>query len=71
MGGEMMDWQEVSIDGEVQVERVPGIYEDLGFEVRLEEVNPEEAGQCTQFSQEKRERVYRVHARRRQEARNK
>ncbi|MGB5925813.1 MAG: hypothetical protein WBH01_06940 [Dehalococcoidia bacterium] len=67
----MMGWQEVAIDGETHLKRLVDIYEELGFEVRPEEVSSEEIEQCTQCWQEKGERIYRVHARRRQEATNK
>ena len=63
----MMDWQEVAIDGETHLKRVVDMYEELGFEVRLEEVKPEEVEQCTQCLQERGERIYRVHARRKPE----
>jgi len=49
----MMDWQEVAIDGETHLKRVVDMYEELGFEVRLEEVKPEEVEHCTQCLQEK------------------
>jgi len=64
----MIDWQEVAIDGETHLKRVVDMYEELGFEVRLEEVQPEEVEQCTQCLQEKGERIYRVHARRKPES---
>jgi len=35
----MMDWQEVAIDGETHLKRLVDMYEELGFEVRLEEVS--------------------------------
>jgi hypothetical protein len=60
----MMDWQDVAIDGEKHLKKVMDMYEELGFEVRLEEVKPEEVQQCTQYLQESGERIYRVHARR-------
>ena len=47
------------------------MYEELGFEVRLEEVKPEEVEQCIQCLQERGERIYRVHARREPEVRSK
>ena len=52
----MMDWRELAIDGETHLKRVVDMYEELGFEVRLEEVKPEEVEQCTQCLQEKGER---------------
>ena len=60
----MMDWQEVALDGETHLKRIVDMYQELGFEVRLEEVKPEEVEQCTQCLQERGERIYRVHARR-------
>ena len=64
----MMDWQEVALDGETHLKRLADMYEDLGFEIRLEEAKPEEVEQCTQCLQESGEKIYRVHARRQQEA---
>jgi hypothetical protein len=64
----MMDWKEVAIDGETHLKRVVDMYEELGFEVRLEEVKPEEVEQCTQCLQESGEKIYRIYARRKQEA---
>jgi multimeric flavodoxin WrbA len=48
----MIDWKEVTIDGETHFKRVVDMCEELGFEVRLEEVKPEEVEQCTQCLQE-------------------
>lgn len=67
----MMDWQEVALDGETHLKRLVDMYQELGFEVRLEEVKPEEVEQCTKCLQERGESIYRVHVRRKQEARNK
>jgi hypothetical protein len=64
----MMDWQEVAIDGETHLKRLVDMYKELGFEVRLEEVKPEEVEQCTQCLQESGEKIYRVYARRKSEA---
>ncbi len=63
-----MDWQEVAIDGETHLKRLVDMYEELGFEIRLEEAKPEEVEQCTQCLQESGENIYRGHARRQQEA---
>ena len=65
-----MDWQEVAIDGEGHVQRMVDMYEELGFEVRLEEVKPEEVEQCTKCFQERGEKIYRVYRRRKQEVDN-
>jgi len=67
----MMDWQEGAIDGETHLTRVVDMYEELGFEVRLEEVKPEEVEQCTQCLQEKGEKIYRVYARHKSQVRSK
>jgi hypothetical protein len=64
----MMDWQDVAIDGETHLKRLVDMYEELGFEVRLEEIKPEEVEQCTKCLQERGESIYRVHARRKPES---
>jgi len=64
----MMDWKEVAIDGEAHLKRLVDMYEELSFEVRLEEVKPEEVEHCTQCLQDSSEKIYRVYARRQQEA---
>jgi hypothetical protein len=62
-----MDWQEVAVDGESHVRRLVDMYEELGFEVRLEEVRPEEVEHCTKCLQESGGKIYRVYTRRKQE----
>lgn len=64
----MTDWKAVAIDGETHLKRVVDMYEELGFEVRLEEVKPEELEQCTKCLEESGEKIYRVYARRKQAA---
>lgn len=64
----MMDWQEVAIDSETHLKRLVDMYEELGFEVRLEEVKPEEVERCTQCLQERGEKIYRVYAWRKPES---
>ena len=66
----MMDWQEVAVDGETHVKRVVEMYKELGFEVRLEEVKPEEVKQCTKCYEETNERIYRVYTQPKQGAGN-
>lgn len=63
----MTEWQEVAIDGEGHVQRMVDMYEELGFDVRLEEVAPEEVNQCTKCFQETGEKIYRVYTRRKQD----
>jgi hypothetical protein len=64
----MMDWREVAIDGETHFRRLVDMYEELGFEVRLEGVKPEEVERCTKCLQESGEKIYRVYTRYKQEA---
>jgi len=42
-----MDWQEVAIDSEIHAKGITDMYQEFGFEVRLEEVKPDEVEQCT------------------------
>jgi hypothetical protein len=63
----MMDWQEVAVDGETHLKRLVDMYQELGFEIRLEEVKPEEVEQCTQCLQQRGEKIYRVYARHKKE----
>lgn len=65
----MTDWREVAVDGETHLKRLTDMYEDLDFEVRLEEVKPQEVEQCTQCLQQRGEKIYRVYARRKSEIR--
>jgi len=64
----MIGWQEVAIDGETHLKRLVNMYEELGFEVRLEEVKPEEVEQCTKCLEERGEKIYRVYARHKPES---
>ena len=63
----MMDWQEVAIDGEKHLKRLVDMYEELGFELRLEEVKPEDLERCTLCLEESGEKIYQVYARRKSE----
>jgi len=63
----MKSWQEVAIDGEKHVKRVVDMYKELGFELHLEEVKPEDLDQCTKCLEESGEKIYRVYARRKVE----
>ena len=62
----MSGWREVAIDGETHVKRITDMYDELGFEVRLEEVKAEELEQCTKCLQERGEKIYRVYTRHKQ-----
>lgn len=63
----MNEWREIAIDGEMHVKRMMDMYKELGFDVCLEEVRPEEVAQCTKCYQERGERIYKVYTRRRKE----
>jgi len=63
----MNGWREIAIDVGMHVKRMTDMYEELGFDVRLEEVRTEEVAQCTKCYQEAGERIYRVYTRRREE----
>jgi len=63
----MIGCEEVTLDGETHVKRLADMYEELGFEVRLEEIKLEEVEQCTKCLQERNEKIYRVYTRRKQE----
>ena len=62
-----MAWQEVAVDGEKHLKRLVDMYEELGFELYLEQVKPEEVEQCTQCLEESGEKIYRVYVRRKSE----
>lgn len=62
----MSEWKELGIDCETHLKRVIEMYEELGFEVKLEEVSPEEVERCTACLQERKEKLYRIYTRRRQ-----
>jgi len=51
---ELTDWQEVATYGETNLRRPVDMYEELSFEVRSEEVKPEELEQRTQCFQDRR-----------------
>jgi hypothetical protein len=58
-----MDWQEVAIDSEIHAKGITDMYQEFGFEVRLEEVKPDEVEQCTKCLQERGEKIYRIYTR--------
>ena len=65
----MMDWQEVAIDCETHIKRVVDMYEELGFEVRMVEVDPKELQRCIRCLKERGEKMYRVYTKRNNEVR--
>lgn len=61
-------WTEVSISGGAHLERMVETYQELGFEVYLEEVDPNECEGCTLCYQEGHETIYRLYTRARDKA---
>ncbi|TET42121.1 MAG: hypothetical protein E3J66_04130 [Dehalococcoidia bacterium] len=62
-----MGWEEVAIDSGDHVQRMVEMYEELDFDVYLEEVRPEDVGRCTECYKASGEKLYRVYTRRKQE----
>jgi multimeric flavodoxin WrbA len=64
-GGERVKegWTEASISGGSHLKRMLEMYEELGFEVYLEEIDPKECDGCTVCYQEGGETMYRVYTR--------
>jgi len=56
-------WRQASITGGQHLERTVEMYKELGFDVYLEEVKPEECGTCTLCYQVGNETIYRVYTR--------
>jgi len=54
-------WKCASITGSAHLERILEMYKELGFEVLVREVSPEECGGCAICFQEK---IYKVYTRR-------
>ena len=63
-------WQQAAISGGAHLQRMMEMYEELGFEVRLEEISPEDCGQCTECYQESDEKIYRVYTRHKKDNNN-
>ena len=56
-------WKAASTTGGQHLERTLEMYEELEMEVYLEEVNPEECGECTTCYKEGNETMYRIYTR--------
>ena len=59
-------WSEVGVSGGAHLERMVQMHQELGFEVRLEEVMPEDQ-QCLRCYEEQGETPYRVYVRAKEE----
>jgi hypothetical protein len=62
-------WEEVAIDSGDHVQRMIEMYQELGFEVYLEEVRPEDVKRCAECYKAIGETLYRVYTRREGESR--
>ncbi len=56
-------WRQASITGGQHLERTVEMYKELGFDVYLEEVKPEECGTCILCYQAGNETIYRIYTR--------
>jgi len=56
-------WTQTSLSGGDHLKRMVEMYEELGFEVYLEEVSPQECEGCTVCYVEGNETIYRVYTR--------
>jgi len=56
-------WTATSTSGGAHLRRAVEMYEELGFEVYLEEINPEECQGCTECYKLGNENMYRVYIR--------
>ena len=65
---ERAGWQRSAISGGAHLKRIVEMYEELDFEVQLEEISPEECGQCTVCYVAGGEKIYRVYTRPKHEA---
>ena len=60
-------WNQASVSGGAHLQRTVEMYRELGLEVYLEEVAPEECGECTVCYETSNEEIYRVYTRPKQE----
>jgi multimeric flavodoxin WrbA len=56
-------WKQASITGGEHLKRILEIYEELGIEVYIEEISPEECGGCTECYKAANETIYRIYTR--------
>jgi phosphosulfolactate synthase (CoM biosynthesis protein A) len=64
-----LGWEEVAIDSGDHVQRMIEMYQELGFEIYLEEVKPEDVDRCAECYKATDEKLYRVYTRRKEESR--
>ena len=54
-------WRVASVTGGIHLQRALEMYQELGIEVYLEEVEPEECGDCTECYKLGGETIYRIY----------
>lgn len=60
---EQEGWRPASTTGGQHLKRILEMYEELGVEVYLEEINPEECTECTECFKTDNESMYRIYTR--------
>lgn len=60
---EREDWRQASITGRQHLDRTVEMHKELGFDVYLEEVKPEECGTCTICYEAGNETIHRIYTR--------
>jgi len=61
---ERTGWKVASISSGEHLKRILDMYAELGVEIRLEEVSPEECSGCTECYTKGSETIYRIYTRR-------
>lgn len=56
-------WKVASTTGGQHLQRTLEMYYELGMEVRLEEIDPDECGECTTCYKESNEMMYSIYTR--------
>lgn len=56
-------WTLSSISGGQHLERIMGMFKELNFEIELEELKPEECGECNLCYRETNETAYKIYTR--------
>lgn len=60
---ERQGWKQASVTGGDHLQRTLQMYQELGFEVHLEELNPKDCGHCAICYESGNEKMYRVYTR--------
>ncbi len=60
---EKQGWKQASITGGQHLDRTLQMYQELGFEVLLEEMDPKDCGQCAVCYESGKEKMYRIYTR--------